>query len=919
MLKDVLQKLSLEDQRVPLNVQVPDDFYQTLLQELLERDYLSNAPDIKFVNLYASAQGYTRKTRPQINWLQITRLPVHPNDNQSYDLLSRWQGVLTSLHAWGYRLYFLLLRYDGKTKLFMGTATTTQDISAEQAVEQLREAAFGSMPGIGLRILKSKLEVSDEIREPLDSMNHIGAVTGIPSFRESEQIRESKQGMILQTLDQLAFGIRDVYGSEKDYAMLVVADPISDPEITDIISRHRRLASQIHTAVKLTGSEGKSISESYSEGESKTESESYDPMARKKVGANMLGAIAGAIGGIFLGVPSPTGALIGGNIANRLTADISRQHTDSVTVNVSRQQTVGGSSSINYEYLDKFAEYAEKAVDHHIERLNAGRNYGFWNTGIYVLGAMPQDVVTVSGMLRSVYSGEETHYEPIRLHQLGQTSNALEVVRDNFDLLPMLDGRIVSPKEGFAYEKDQWHLFGKYYQYLSTPMNTKELGLATSLPRRDVPGLRFVKTAVRFANNPAEVDRDKITIGRIVDTGIEQCTTYDIDVNSLVRHALVAGSTGSGKSTTCKRILSEILLPSNGLDRNIPVLIVEPAKDDYVRWALEMNKVLPPEKQFKIYMPGVKEFEDHPIEQLRINPFEPAHAKGAMVDILQHSETFSTLLNACLPSEEVVPILIEETVMKAIEDWCTTKNVSYDGGFVPPLEKYPSMDFLSYKADEVMQGKHYEEKVKANLTEILETRIKYLRRGMRGKILNVERSTDYESLFNSNVVINISRLSGSKDKALIMSLLLQALYEYCASCYANDSIYRERAQANELLHLTLIEEAHNVLLRPRNNKLSGNPEQAAADMFGNMLSEVRGYGQGLMIVDQVPTRLIDDATKNTNYKIVHRLIAPDDQEVMASCMAFREDQKYIIPALEKGNAIICGDEDDAAAWVKIPK
>ena len=70
--------------------------------------------------------------------------------------------------------------------------------------------------------------------------------------------------------------------------------------------------------------------------------------------------------------------------------------------------------------------------------------------------------------------------------------------------------------------------------------------------------------------------------------------------------------------------------------------------------------------------------------------------------------------------------------------------------------------------------------------------------------------------------------------------------------------------------------------------------------------------------NQVPTRLIDDAIKNTNYKIVHRLTAPDDQEVMASCMAFRDDQKYIIPALEKGHAIICGDEDDAAAWVKMP-
>lgn len=254
MMKDFLKKLSLDEQRIPLNVSIPDDFYQTLLEELLERDYLSNASEMKFVNLYANAKDYTKKKRPQIHWLQITRLPVHPNEKESYDLLSRWQGVLTSLHAWGYRLYFLLLRHDGQTKLFLGTATTTQEISAEQAVEQLREATFGSMPGMGLRILRSGKDLSsgktysevlDEISEPLQNMNCIGAVTGIPSFRNNSD-GGTNQSSLLQTLDQLAFGIRDSQGFERDYAMLVIADPISDVEVTDIIARHRRLASQIH-------------------------------------------------------------------------------------------------------------------------------------------------------------------------------------------------------------------------------------------------------------------------------------------------------------------------------------------------------------------------------------------------------------------------------------------------------------------------------------------------------------------------------------------------------------------------------------------------------------------------------------------------------------------------------------------------
>lgn len=870
--RDLLKQLSLKDQQVELDIQVPDNFYQTLLEQLLEREYLNETADKTF---YLAKE----KRRP-IHWMQITRLPVHPNDNESYDLLSRWQGVLSSLHAWGYRLMFLLLRYEGKTRLYLGTTSSRQEITTEEAVEQLREACFGSMPGMGTRILESSDDVWEEIHEPLSGMEAVGAVTGIPSFRDDE-----KKGL-LQTLDQLAFGIRDINGEDKDYALLVIADPISDESVADIISQHRRLSSQIHTAVKMTG------------GQNLQRGESKDTNADLRAGAGILGVVLGGIAGALLHNPG-TGLQIGSYVGGSISGSLGRQ------VNVS------GSASTSREYLDKFAEYAEAATNHHVDRLNHGRNYGFWNAGIYVLGNMPRDVVTVTGMLRSIYSGEETYYEPIRLHLFHPNSKAVNIVRDRFELLPMIDPDVVK-KEGFVYGKDQWHIFGEYYQYLSTPINTRELSLVTSLPRRDVPGLRFVKTAVRFANNPAELQGDKITLGRIVDTGIAQSNTYDIDPNSLVRHALVAGSTGSGKSTTCKRILSEIL------DRDVPVMVIEPAKDDYVRWAIEQNKHLPPEKQFKIFMPGVEELDGVKMEPLHLNPFEPASIKGVKVDLLQHCETFITLLNACLPGEDVVPILIEETAYETIRDVAQMLNRDLEEGAVEPMDSYPRIWDMEIMARQIMEKKQYFQQNKDNLTEILLTRFKYLRRGTRGKILNVFKSVDFDALFSGNVIINVSRLSGSKDKALIMSMLMQALYEYRVSCYVHDPEYRKKAQQNKLMHLTLIEEAHNVLMKPDSHAASGNPQRAAADLFGNMLSEVRGYGQGFIVVDQVPTRLIDDAIKNTNYKIVHRLTAPDDQEVMASCMAFRDDQKYIIPALEKGNAIICGDEDDAAAWVKIP-
>lgn len=874
--KDLLKSISLRDQKIDLDIDVPNNFFQTLLEQLLERDYLNDVSEKDFIP--------HQKIKRKIQWLQITRLPIHPNSNENYDLLSHWQGVLSSLHAWNYRLIFMLMRHKGKTKLYLGSVSFQQGISNEDAVEQIREAAFGSMPGMEMRTLSQSDDVLDEIMTPMLSMNSIGAVTGIPS------LRQSKEKITSQTLDQLAFGIRDINGVEKDYAMIVIADPIPDQEISEIISRYRRLSSQIHSAVKMTGSQTLSRSESREKG------------AAVRGATGILGSVVGTIAGSFLGNPfvgQRVGNSIGGGIAGLL--------------GMNGQVTASGSASSSTEYLDKFAEYAEFATNHHVDRLNDGRNYGFWNAGVYIMGTSQKDVKTVTGILRSIYSGDQTYFEPIRLHMLKKDSGAINYVR-RFELIPMLSNELPVPnKKGWQKgDLDEWHVFGKRYQYLSTPVNTMELGLTTSLPRRDVPGIRFVKTAVRFANNPANIKGDKIVLGNIVDTGVIQSNTYDIDVNSLVRHALVAGSTGSGKSTTCKRILSEVI------KRNVPVMVIEPAKDDYVRWAIEQNKHLPKNKQFKIYMPGVGNFNGTPILPLKLNPFEPASVPNVRIDLLRHCENFSMLLNACLPSEEVVPILIEEVVDETIRDFAERNDRDYDDISILPMNHYPTVDMMLSKAKKIMDNKSYATMNKDNLTEVLVTRFKYLRRGMRGRILNVDKSTNYHELFSGNVIINISRLAGTKDKSLIMSLLMQALYEYRASRYYYDESYRRDAQKNKLMHLTLVEEAHNVLLKPDTHVSSGSPQKAASDLFDTMLSEVREYGEGLVVVDQVPTRLIDGATKNTNYKIVHRLTAPDDQDVMASCMAFRDDQKYIIPALEKGNAIICGDEDDAAAWVKIP-
>jgi len=147
------------------------------------------------------------------------------------------------------------------------------------------------------------------------------------------------------------------------------------------------------------------------------------------------------------------------------------------------------------------------------------------------------------------------------------------------------------------------------------------------------------------------------------------------------------------------------------------------------------------------------------------------------------------------------------------------------------------------------------------------------------------------------------------DRSFVMSLLLQFLYEY----RINES---EKADfsfnSNDLRHLIVIEEAHRVMSY---NPNPDSPQAKCGQLFSNMLSEIRAYGQGMVIVDQVPGRLIADAIKNTNLKIIHRLIAADDIDAVSSSMGLTNDQRTIIPKLATGQAIVSGVNAGRASYI----
>ncbi len=152
------------------------------------------------------------------------------------------------------------------------------------------------------------------------------------------------------------------------------------------------------------------------------------------------------------------------------------------------------------------------------------------------------------------------------------------------------------------------------------------------------------------------------------------------------------------------------------------------------------------------------------------------------------------------------------------------------------------------------------------------------------------------------------------DKCFTMALILNFLYEYRQAQHE----VAGSPESASLQHLAIFEEAHRILrAAPPGSSGDSNPAAKMGEMFSDILAEIRAYGQGLGIIDQVPSKLVPDALKNTNLKIVHRLVSADDRDAMASALALEEDQPQIIARLKVGQTIISGIQDDMASWVKV--
>jgi hypothetical protein len=208
--------------------------------------------------------------------------------------------------------------------------------------------------------------------------------------------------------------------------------------------------------------------------------------------------------------------------------------------------------------------------------------------------------------------------------------------------------------------------------------------------------------------------------------------------------------------------------------------------------------------------------------------------------------------------------------------------------------EYPDFEVLVEQLNRLIEESDYASDIKSNYRGALVTRVKSLAVGLN-KFIFTSEQTPYEVLFDQNCILDISRVKSTETKALIMGLMVYILNEY--------RVDRKTENNNGLKHITVLEEAHNLL---KNTAGGGSSELIgkSVEMLTQTIAEIRTYGEGFIIVDQSPSSVDISAIKNTNTKIVLRTPEANDRDAVGRSIGLSADQVNEIAKLPSGVAVV---------------
>lgn len=757
-------------------------------------------------------------------------------------LNEKMSKFFTATHSLGKPIVYGIISCQGKTNLVIGVYDESDDANTIKSIME------GLLNGIELQTYSPKLSSRKS------GEKEVGLISAIPSVK----IGDDKQKFDISAL------LKSLNG--QDYTVLFVTRPISQEEVSNKYGEVIQIRDACFAVSKrnISNQQGTSHSVGVTQGYTETDTHSTSTTITKTKSRS------GSLGLSFI---------LSANRSKSKSKSTAKTEQDSYSTaeNYSKSitdavnNTEGISADIQNGFALEMIGYADKAID----RLKQGRSNGMWETVI----SYSANSEAIAGIIKACISGEMAKPNPDILPQI---SNLYHLEKKEAENNSILIPKIIMGEQELSP--------------LCTALTSEELGLMCTLPSEPVPNFELKKGKMY----PLITDNvDGIQLGTICD-GQRQLDNmpYTLSNKDLARHTFVCGITGSGKTTTVKGILR---------NANIPFLVIESAKKEY------RNIKLNGDEHPLVYTLGKPE-----INSLQFNPFYIQCGVSPQT----HIDFLKDLFNASFSFYGPMPYILE----KCLHNIYRKKGWNLTLGFHPYLvnaensadlfeaeymqENYlceshkflfPTMQDLKNEIERyIEEDMQYEGEIAGNIKTAIKVRLESLCSGSKGYMFNTYEYADMNKLLNKNVVFELEGLADDSDKAFCVGLLIIFINEY-------RQITKETTKLeNNASHLLVIEEAHRLLKNvdtDRSSENMGNPKGKAVEHFTNMIAEMRSYGQGVIIAEQIPSKLAPDVIKNSSNKIIQRLVAADDQNLVANTIGLSEDDALHIGSLRTGMAL----------------
>lgn len=620
--------------------------------------------------------------------------------------------------------------------------------------------------------------------------------------------------------------------NKENYTIMILCKPLKKESIQEKINKAIKIQDECFAISKRT----LSLQTGKSEGETHTETEGIN--YSKTQSSNFIMRLVD----FFRGSQTET-----------------EGKSESVSEAISK--TINENESISGDIQNGFAIELMKMAESTIERLKIGRNIGMWETVISYSSDSKLAMDIIQGSLYSEIASEVPEIMPPVIFPYKDT----------------IEEQAIIPKGFFENEKD-------YKNNLCSLITSEEICGICSIPIENTFGFE-INESKGYALNYLKKENDK-TLGYVCeyDNPLDN-VPFGLSEEDLNKHVFVCGITGSGKTNTVKKILESV---------NEPFLVIEPVKKEYRNI----------KKDIEVYTMGRPE-----INCIKMNPFYVPMG----ISLQQHIDSLKDLFSASFSFYGPMPYIFEKCLYNIYEKkgWNLTfglhsyyleenkNNLSEELFDNKKLEEFyktishkylfPNMQDLKEEVAKYINKMPYKGELKGNIEGAIKARIDSLCVGAKGYMFNTNDMFDFDIIFNQNSVFELEGLADDSDKAFALGLLIIYINEY-------RQVDKEINNKKGLKHLLVIEEAHRLLknVSTEKNEDIGNPKGKAVEHFTNMLAEMRSYGQGVIVAEQIPNKLAPDVIKNSSNKIVHRIIAKDDQEVIANSIGiYPEDAIYL--------------------------